>query len=432
MTITKTPEEVTQGNPVDPNHQPSASELSLLLDEMRDEAVIVDRPLVAFFWGQSNLEANSAATDGDHTIVNDIFMWDTDMSSGASVAGTQWNEAEFGVAPLNIGSAPYANNAPLHFAQALRKRYHVPVYVICVGRGGIEIESFIKDATLATNGWTRPGQDLTLLMYPTIANALALVPGAPTTLDYVGGIHGGANQDEQPETYAAKLVAMMNDLDAAGLIDIQTTTIVNNELADNEGTPNRFRHYNALLRAQEDLPTLRVVRTAGLAPISAGNQHFNGDGLKQLGYRMEAAAYNAPVRVDYRQTPTAFGPDIGFRHFTNFANRAEFDLGLRPVHVGSQPLSVVDDANLGWAYSTTANAADTAASICCGVMVISRLHPVSLRFVQSAQAALRTCQVVGMLPQHGGKRCRNIAGLSQFRCHACPSWRRRQALFRCP
>lgn len=358
MTISKTIEEVFRGSPVSSTYKPKATETVTLLTEMRDETVAVDAPLVAFFWGQSNLEGNTSATDGDHTIINDIYMFDTDMSGGTTVAGTQWLEAEFGVAPLNIGANPYANNAPLHFAQALRKRYHRPVYVICIGKGGTAIEAWITDATLATNSWSRGGaQNLSSLMYPGIANALALVPGAPTTLDYVGGIHGAANQDEQPETYAAKVTALMTELATAGLIDLQTTPIINNELADNDGSPNRFRHYNALIRAQEDLPTLRVVRTAGLPSISTGNIHFSGEGLQQLGYRMEAAAAAAPVRVDYRQEPTRFGPDIGWRHFTNFSNRTYFDPFLRPAHVGSQPLAVVDDASLGWAFSTDANAA---------------------------------------------------------------------------
>ena len=356
MTLTKPISDVVQGNPISSTYKPKASELSTLLTEMRDETLPDTAPEVWLAIGQSNLEALASATDGDHSIISDVYLFNTDMSGGTTTAGTVFNEAAFGTAPLNIGSSPYANNAPLHFAQARRKKHHRPQYIIPIGKGGTLIEAWIKPATLTANGWSRgAAQDLSALMYPGIANALALVPGAPTQLTGLIIIHGGANQDELPETYAAKLAAVVSDL--GSLIDANTAPIVANGLLDNEGTPNRFRHLNALLRAQDSLKTLRVVKADWFEPVSAGNQHLNGESLVLLGYAMADAVDAAPVRVDYRTAPIECTPDTGLRAFTNQANRAEFDIAKRTAYVPGNALALVNDANLGWAYDASANAA---------------------------------------------------------------------------
>jgi Carbohydrate esterase, sialic acid-specific acetylesterase len=315
-------------------------------------------PIVVFAWGQSNTTAIPAANNGDKTTDPLVYFWNTDMHTSTTVVGTTWNVGTFGVAPLNVGSAPYANNFTLHFAKSLRQRFNRPVYVIIIARGETRIEAWIKSSTLAANGWSRGSEpDLSALMYPGIATALAAIPGSPTKIDYVVGTHGGANfgsgDTDTQETYAAMLTAIMTDL--GSLINLNTTPIIHAELANNNATERRRQHYNALLRVQENLPTFRIVRTSGLPVVSGNAKHFTGEGLVMLGKYM-ASIIDRPVdRPDYASEEVQFGPDIGFRYFTEYANGANFDIADRPAYYPSNVMTLVKDSNLGWCYTTPSN-----------------------------------------------------------------------------
>jgi hypothetical protein len=312
-------------------------------------------PLVILLMGQSNARALPAAVEGDHSFDPDIWAWDTQMKTYPVTAGTQWLQATFGVAPLDIGVAPYANNISFQFARQLRKRYGRPVYFISISKGETEAQAWIKDATLAANGWTRTDQNLTLLMYPGIADALALVPGAPTKLDYFLWVHGGANIEEIPETHAAMVTAIATDLAGVGLLDINQTPIIVGELAQDPTRTLRYRHLSSMYRAQENLPTLRIARSFGIPCVPASPVHFNGQGLEIMGQRMEALAYEPTETIDYRIEDLEWGPDIGLRYFTNNGNAANFDMSLRPAYTPANFLALTNDPNLGWAFDSVAN-----------------------------------------------------------------------------
>ena len=354
MTLTKPISDVVQGNPISSTYKPKASELSTLLTEMREEYLPDTTPVVILALGTSNLVGVSGQTSGDHTIESDVYAWDTNMNPATVVAGTQWVTPTFGSAPFNIGSSPYANSAALHFANQVRRRTNRPVYLIIIGKPSTVIEAWIKPATLATNGWSTGGaQDMTALMYPGIANALAAVPGSPTQIDYLFLSHGSANVTELPETVAKKAVASVTDL--GSLIDLTQTPIIQHEQCHSDAAPYRMRHLAMLYRMQEDLPTLRIARSWGLEPYTASNIHFAGEALVQLGHRMEALAHLPPERRDYRIEPLLLGPNDGLAFFTNSTNAAEWDFDNRPAHTQSNPITMVDDASLGWCYETTAN-----------------------------------------------------------------------------
>jgi len=353
-TLSKPIQDVYQGNPVSATYKPVASEATTLHTEIYSRTVN-DTPIVVLCLGTSNMVGIGAQTTGDHTVLDLVYTWDINMNPATVVAGTQWITPVFGSKPLNIGSTPYANSFPLHFANQLRRRYDRPVYFIMVGKPSTVVEAWIKPATLATNGWSTGGaQDMTALMYPGLANALALVPGAPTTFDYVLLSHGAANDTELPEIVAKKQLAMLADL--GSLIDINTTPIIQHEQCHSSGAAYRARHLSMLRGLQEYVPTLRIVRTFGLPPHTAGNVHFSGQAIEVLGKRFEADAHKPPENVDYRFAPLEYGPDAGLRWYTNSTYKASFDIADRIPHVAANPIITVNDASLGWCYETTANA----------------------------------------------------------------------------
>ena len=352
MAYTKPISDVCQGNPITSTYQPVKAEMSTLLTELARDATDgrVGKPLVILAIGQSNMRGLAAATEGDHVSHPKVFAFNNDLLSATVAGGTSWGVATFGVAPLNIGSAPYANNMAFHHAKRLAEIYNVPVYVYILAKASTQIEAWIKNATLTANGWTRTDQDLSAIMYPGLANALALVPGAPTSVDFVDFSQGNENISELSETYGAKVTALMADLAAANLINISTTPIIATELTQDVVAALRFRHLNGLIRAQEDTTTLRIARTSGLPLVSSSPLHMNGFGLEDIGKRMAVQALSPPDRVDYRVEPLQLSIDNGLRFWTHSTNSDFFDMSQRQAYVSSNPLSLSNDANIGWAF----------------------------------------------------------------------------------
>lgn len=323
------------------------------------------KPLVVAVLGQSNARSSTQSTGGSHTLDPMVFFWNQNsLDNNAMVAGTQWLPAAFGTPPLNIGAAPYSNSIAFSYGKRRRAATGRPVYIIQIAAGAHSIQSFIPASVRTANGWAVQGgnQDLTAFMYPGIANALAAIPGAPTTIDEVIWIQGEANQDDQVEVYAAMLVAANTGLATAGLIDLDTTPIAISKLLDSLGNPQRLRHYNACVRAQESLPTLRIVDSAGLLPAVADDVHYTGTGLVEMGKRFAAAIALPPVRVDWSKEPIRLGVDYGLQSFTAQANNAQSDLAKRPPLAVDSTLTIENHATLGWCFKSAANVARIFAS----------------------------------------------------------------------
>jgi len=251
------------------------------------EASLVKPPLVILALGQSNMRGFFAANGGDETIESGVYMWNTDATDNAAlVAGTAFYQAAWGTAPLNIlnGSAN-AQLLSLHTANNLHRKTGRDIYVVQIAAGGHSVEAFITGASLATNGWTRPGadQDLSAFLYPGAADALALVPGNRGKYDAVIYHQGEANSVDGVELYANKLRVLFNELTAA-FLDEQTIIAVG-ELAQSGGNVNVERHGYSLVRFCEVVPAARIIKSAGV-PITASNSlHFSGVGIVELGRR---------------------------------------------------------------------------------------------------------------------------------------------------
>lgn len=325
-------------------------------NKLGDQDPLTLRPITAFVWAQSNGVGFSLASDGDKTLDPDVFLLNADLSGSTITPGTQFLPAAFGTAPLNIGTpGAEANSAYFSLGKRLREKHGRRVYIVVLAAGGHHIEAFLKPATITANGWAKVGgeQDISALMYPGLANALALVPGAPTSFDYIVGIQGEADQAKQPELYAAQATALITDL---GSLVSAATVIVQPNIADSYGNANRARFANALIRAQHDLPALRIANTTGLTLASLGGIHYSGQGLVDLGYRLADAALSPPVRVDYRTEPVQLSPDAGMRSMT--VQTGQTDIAQRfPVVASALGLSLENNATLGWAHRTSPNTA---------------------------------------------------------------------------
>ncbi|SET74811.1 sialate O-acetylesterase [Paracoccus homiensis] len=325
--------------------------------------MVVRDPYIILVLGQSQARGNAGSTGGDYSTPEGVFFWDNDMSGNSSasfVEGTAWRQAAFGTPPLNIwngGQSLYANNLALAAARKAWKQGFA-VYVIQIAIGGTPAETFITDAGLSANGWTRTGgEDMTPFMYPGIRTAIDAVPGrAGSAADALFWVHGGDNAFELPETHASKVKVVFDELETAGLIDQQQTPIVSSQLATyGERTTKIKRHAAAMYSLQYRCPTLRVVETVGMA--THDGIHATGRAMGEWGARYFDATMTPPVYQNLlgRPLPMEANPDTGFLDFTyapaiDNARAAPWN----PVSTVSDVMDAYEDSILGWCFRRAA------------------------------------------------------------------------------
>lgn len=179
-------------------------------------------PIVILAMGQSNMRGHVTATNGDHTIESGVYAWNGNMFTSP---GTAFAPAEYGVIPFNVGSDPWANNMAVNAANDIKTATGRDVYIIMKAKGARTIDSFILPATNTANGWTNADEDLTIYMYPDIANAIAAVPGRVRSYaDFFMWQQGEASTrvgtvppDDTVDLYRDKLIGLVGDLETAGL-----------------------------------------------------------------------------------------------------------------------------------------------------------------------------------------------------------------------
>lgn len=230
--------------------------------------------------GQSNAAGQVDATDGDHTIEDNVYGWNSPMMG----AGTAWQHAAYGLQPFNRGVAPYANNIGLSFANELARRTGDKVYLTAKAKDSKEIECFIKPATLTANGWTA-SEDLSVNLYPDLANSIAAIPGrTEATLDYILWSQGNANSADSAAVYAAKLTALIADLTTAGLFNVNKTRLVC--IALTSPTAYRDTHKAGILAASQ-----LYVHSDGAEYQDGNTLHYTGAGLMRMGRRAFTTAW---------------------------------------------------------------------------------------------------------------------------------------------
>lgn len=252
-----------------------------------------ESPLTILCLGQSNMRGNAGATGGTQTAPTDSYVWDNYIPAfggGGMTLGTQWRAAEIGEYPANQAGS---NVLPFAIMRSLRKRTGRPIYGLTVARGGHSIEAFLLPATLTTNGWTRPVNhvDLTTQLYPQAANALAAVPGSPSSFDAVYIHQGEYNMDTGDSVidYRAKLAALYSDLLASGVVRPDTDFVFGGISNMN---PRWIDHAGAITNQLHGPVDGLKFATSKRVRLSDDNIHFSGAGIDTMGARMVDAAYS--------------------------------------------------------------------------------------------------------------------------------------------
>jgi len=164
-------------------------------------------PVCLLSKGQSNSVGHVAAKNGDHTIQPGVYVWNGTLNDGA---GTAFIPAEYGVAPFNRGTDPWANNIALSAANEIKLATGRDVYIIVMAKGGRNAECWVPPAVNTANGWTAD-EDFTAFIEAELIKALPLIPGrkliAPDALLWQ---QGEANSGDTVTVYRNKLKAMLN------------------------------------------------------------------------------------------------------------------------------------------------------------------------------------------------------------------------------
>lgn len=315
--------------------------------------------------GQSQVPANAGSTGGDMGVLNGIMLWNNDMSAvnGANQAaslitpGTQWVQAKFGTAPLNIGSAgARPNNLALQMGKALKNWHGVKrVYFYTLGVGGTLIENLIKPATLTAKGWTQEAaNNLTGILYGAngVRAAINAITGrSGALLDGVVLVHGGANITDAPWVYAAKMKAIYDDLTDEGLIDPERTPYLASMLLTWNQRSYVMRHLSAIRLLENHIGTFRHVDTVAMA--THDGQHLTGSAMTEWGARAAAQLTAQPQIYDLdANRPLTDSVEEGLYDFTdheNAATRSVTGAPWKPV-LNLPGMDAIFGGNSGWQF----------------------------------------------------------------------------------
>lgn len=315
--------------------------------------------------GQSQVPANAGSTGGDMSVPDGLFLWNNDMSdvNGANqeaaliVPGTEWVQAKFGTAPLNIGTAgSRPNNIALQMGRAMKNWNGVRrVYFYTLGVGGTLIENLIKPATLAAKGWTlEAANNLTGILYgPSgIRAAINAITGrSGALLDGVVLVHGGANITDAPWVYAAKMKAIHDDLTDEGLIDPERTPYLASMLMTWNQRSYVMRHLSAIRLLENHIGTFRHVDTVAMA--THDGQHLTGSAMTEWGARAAAQLTAQPQVYDLdANRPLTDSVEEGLYDFTdheNAATRSVTGAPWKPV-LDLPGMDAIFGGNSGWQF----------------------------------------------------------------------------------
>lgn len=292
-----------------------------------------EKPFVILALGQSNMAGNAQAVGGDYTVDPDVYLWDTDVSSGTCVFGTKFQRATFGVAPMNQNtSGTYWQLLAYQTAKNLRQRINKKIYVVQVARGGQKIEAFLSDSVLSTNSWSRgANQNLSLLMYPGLGTALSAVPGSPSKFDAVIFHQGESNEIDGADTYARKMIALIDELDSNGFTEKEQTIFCPGQICFSSANSHYDRHTWAMKRAQLERQNVKIVFSKGAELPSTSAVHFTGNGICEMGRRYADTLLGPENFNEFKEGQIVYGPDTGFGGWVSVGNVGNKLLVDRPA-----------------------------------------------------------------------------------------------------
>jgi hypothetical protein len=337
----------------------SAANATTEANRAQGYASALNKPYVIFAFGQSNMRGFADSVGGDQTSDDGVFFWDAPNGNPVS-AGTRFRVGTFGVVPLNslnTTTGTYANNIAFHAAKRVRKMTGKQVYVIMIARGSMPIESFISDAVLASNGWSRgSNQDLYTQSINALTSALPLVPGSPTKVDAIIGHQGEANMADPPEVYARKMKAALLGFETAGFASREDTVVALGEVAAGGTGNNATRHRAGLYRLKESWNFdkwrgMKIVSSSGLPPASTGNVHFTGGALVSFGHRYAEALFTLQNDREISFSETDYSVDGSLAWATTLAYSSITDyFGRLPDALDFPRITAANSPTLGWCY----------------------------------------------------------------------------------
>ena len=320
---------------------------------------IVNRPIVGLCIGQSNMVGYVDATGGDQDKFGALAVWNNSGLTGLA-NGTQFDVAEFGQKPFNNspdGGLTWSNSMAFHCGKRISENLQRPVYLIVIARSAHNLESWMTDATLTANSWTRTNYNLNQFIVDNIGPALAQVPGSPSAVDYVQVHQGEANSGDGPALYLRKWSALLSDLFAIPQITRDAIMMVGelarsaSDVAWFDGHRNAIR-YLSLGRSTQVFTGIRCVTSEGIPTVSDGNVHFSGAGLARFGARY-ADAFLTPQQAsrEFHFENTDYSVNGGLDWFTlGIGDRAFTAYGSRRP-VSSLDMTTGQDPDMGRCYT---------------------------------------------------------------------------------
>lgn len=315
-------------------------------------------PKVVFAIGQSNIRTVPEQVGGDLSINPNVFAFNSQVAPSQN--GDAFVVAQPGNNPF-IGTSN-ANNLAWQFCKQLEQRTGCDVYLVLVAAGGHHIEALMNPTDLSNNGWSKyPGEnDLFSFFMAQVAAAMPLVPGAPTTADYLIIHQGEANKEEQVEVYAHKMRTMLKRFENAGIIQRNKTEIIAGELlAGNNNGRYRERHLSALKRLQigtrqDAFPRFKIARSRGLQAVTLNDDlHFSGEDLDAFASRYVDAAFTTQHTDELDPTIIDLSVDTGLGWATSsFSAQNNTTYERRePIYLEDTDFTIEDNAVLGWCYN---------------------------------------------------------------------------------
>lgn len=271
-----------------------ASSGSVNIEDQFGEVTVGTEPLIVLGMGASNMRTSPQAAGGDRTIESGVLMWNSSSvgqsTPGAWTAGSQFNQAAFGTAPLDVldtGGTLYANSLLLQTCNALRRRNPTrPVYGIMLASGGHGPVNFLTSATRTANSWSLPAdtEDMTL-NYSNIATAIAAVPGSKTVAD-VCLWYGTAGAEDGQFPWQTQFDLVWDQAIASGLVSQDKTRIVVSTTGAARSSWADVK--KAISRVAASRPNM--VTTDSMGAVFPDDIHLDGDSVTDYGKLMAGAA----------------------------------------------------------------------------------------------------------------------------------------------
>lgn len=252
------------------------------------------KPFVVGASGQSNMVAYSLATGGASRLPSNpnVHMWLSLTNGGAP----QWvHNPDFvnntyyppiGYVEGYTGMGNGTCTLSLAFAHRLQEESGRPVWLIMDGLGGASLGQWITNGTSSVRYAS---------LKSNIETAMALIPGAPTKIQFFDWQQGEANYLNDIAIYQAGLETLEDQLSAESWWASNTQFIAG---LPNQLNPSYANITTAIRGFVAANPSLRKLADSSGLAVTGDNVHFTGTSLYTLGYERYWKSFVGIKRFD--------------------------------------------------------------------------------------------------------------------------------------